>query len=64
MVGEIVALEEEAGEGGEAGKGRKSGGAVGKDKKTRFVAKVTYRIEAWWERTASAHQCRIRQHFY
>ena len=45
VVGEIVALEEEAGEGGEAGKGRKSGGAVGKDKKTRFVAKVTYRIE-------------------
>ena len=31
VVGEIVALEEEAGEGGEAGKGRKSGGAVGKD---------------------------------
>ena len=46
VVGQINALEEESEgvEGGE-GKGAKSDGAVGKDEKTRFVAKVTYRNE-------------------
>ena len=46
VVGQINALEEESEgvEGGE-GQGAKSDGAVGKDEKTRFVAKVTYRNE-------------------